>query len=304
MFLFRRSPLALSAMLLALLGGLFGTASAHPGSGIVVDREGRVFFTDTGRGVWKVSAQGELSLFHNAALHWMALDTDGRFSRSSNRFDPNFQKITLPGSRATLLLNSDFPCAVGEEGSLYYADTRAPVRLIRQTPQGVRSVLAGGKQEAGAPSLGLITGISAGPDSTVYINEVHQDGTYAVRCVRRDGTISTLAANFLSKVGEPVEATGSPCRGLAVDRQGTVYVAAPASRCVVKITPQGKVSTLLRSPRPWSPTGVAVWQGEVYVLEYTDTPPGRDPSDRTAWVPRIRKVGRGGAVSVLTTVRR
>ena len=35
--------------------------SAHPGSGIVVDSVGQVYFTDTGKGVWKLGTQGELT---------------------------------------------------------------------------------------------------------------------------------------------------------------------------------------------------------------------------------------------------
>ncbi len=35
--------------------------SAHPGSGIVVDRQGRVYFTDTGRGVWKIDKEGNFT---------------------------------------------------------------------------------------------------------------------------------------------------------------------------------------------------------------------------------------------------
>ena len=31
------------------------TAGAHPGAGIVVDRRGRVYFVDTGGGVWGIS---------------------------------------------------------------------------------------------------------------------------------------------------------------------------------------------------------------------------------------------------------
>jgi hypothetical protein len=35
------------------------SALAHPGSGIAVDREGQVYFTQTnGKGTWKVSPKG------------------------------------------------------------------------------------------------------------------------------------------------------------------------------------------------------------------------------------------------------
>ena len=46
-------------------------------------------------------------------------------------------------------------------------------------------------------------------------------------------------------------------RGLAITEAGVVYAAVNGCRCVVKITPEGKVETVLESERPWSPTGVA-----------------------------------------------
>src|SRR6266566_6369164 len=47
-------------------------------------------------------------------------------------------------------------------------------------------------------------------------------------------------------------------RGLDVATNGTVYAAATGCRCVVKITSAGKVTTVLKSERPWNPTGVAL----------------------------------------------
>jgi len=36
----------------------------HPGSGIVVDRDGNVYFTDTGSGIWKLDRQGKPTKVH------------------------------------------------------------------------------------------------------------------------------------------------------------------------------------------------------------------------------------------------
>ena len=33
--------------------------TAHPGSGIVIDKEGNIYFTDTGKGVWKIDTKGQ-----------------------------------------------------------------------------------------------------------------------------------------------------------------------------------------------------------------------------------------------------
>ena len=55
-------------------------AIAHPGAAIVVDAKGRVYFVDTGHGVWTVDAAGKLVDLGGPAFHWMTLDSDGRFA--------------------------------------------------------------------------------------------------------------------------------------------------------------------------------------------------------------------------------
>jgi len=49
-------------------------ALAHPGSGIVLDRQGRVYFLDTGAGLWKVETGGAPVHVSSTRFHWMALD--------------------------------------------------------------------------------------------------------------------------------------------------------------------------------------------------------------------------------------
>jgi sugar lactone lactonase YvrE len=88
-------------------------------------------------------------------------------------------------------------------------------------------------------------------------------------------------------------------RGLAVDADGTVFAAAVGCHAVVKISPEGKVTTALKAERPWSPTGVAVHHGDVYILEYTNANGAR--SEGEGWRPRVRKLARDGKVTVLFT---
>jgi hypothetical protein len=77
-----------------------------------------------------------------------------------------------------------------------------------------------------------------------------------------------------------------------------VYAAATGCHRVVKITADGKVETVLKAERPWSPTGVAVSGEDVYVLEYTNATAGADKG----WRPRVRKLGRDGKVTTLATI--
>jgi hypothetical protein len=82
-----------------------------------------------------------------------------------------------------------------------------------------------------------------------------------------------------------------------VDADGTVFAAAVGCHAVVKISPEGKISTALKVERPWSPTGVAEHRGEVYILEYTNA----NGSRSEGWRPRVRKLARDGTVTTLVT---
>jgi hypothetical protein len=94
------------------------------------------------------------------------------------------------------------------------------------------------------------------------------------------------------------DAPTSFLRGLDVDSHGTVYAAASGCRGVVKITADGKVKTVLKAERPWSPTGIAVHGDDVYVLEYTNA----NGHLSEGWLPRVRKLGRDGKVATLATI--
>jgi hypothetical protein len=54
---------------------------------------------------------------------------------------------------------------------------------------------------------------------------------------------------------------------------------------------------VLKAERPWSPTGVAVQEEAIYVLEY----PSQIDEKREDWVPRVWKVSRDGKITTLVT---
>ncbi|HYV91531.1 MAG TPA: hypothetical protein VE978_07105 [Chitinophagales bacterium] len=293
------SKLFLFLLLLCIL--LVTRSSAHPGSGIVVDKYGQVFFTDTGQGVWKIDKQGKLTLIPASLFHSMTLDEYGYFAGSQKSFGEWFERVTPQGSRPALIMCSDFPLTVNRDGNIYYADTRhSSARIVRRTPDGKESVLVSDK------IFEYIAGIAAGPDGSLYIAENSRTEANTIRKITMNGTVSIIAT-FIGNVSSKdlPSGTTSPsyCRGLAVDSLGFIYVAATGSRSILKITPGGMISTIIQAPSPWSPTGVAVFHGEVYILEWHDVAPS-DEEVRKAWIPRVRKIGRDGKIATLATVSR
>ncbi|HEV8504080.1 MAG TPA: SMP-30/gluconolactonase/LRE family protein [Chitinophagaceae bacterium] len=287
----------LFSMLLCIF--LVTTASAHPGSGIVVDKFGNVFFTDTGKGVWKIDVHGKLTYIPASRFHWMTIDTSGYFATSQKNFGQYFERVTAQDSKPSLIMCSDFPLVVNKDGSIYYADTRHnSAKIVRRTPEGKESIFASDK------IFEFINGIAAGQDGSIYITEASKANANTIRKITANGEMSVIAT-FVGKDGNnsPLETVPSYCRGLFVDSNGFVYVAATGSRSVIKISPQGAISTILQEQSPWAPTGVTVFNGEVYVLEWHDVAASLSEV-RTAYIPRVRKIGSDGKITTLVTVSR
>lgn len=272
---------------------------AHPGTGIVVDNNGQVYFTDTGKGAWKIDANGKLTYLPASRFHWMTLDVNGAFSRSPKNFGDYFESVATKNNNAGLIMCSDFPLVMGREGNIYYANTRPGIsKIIRRTPGGKESVVASNR------IVSYVSDIAVGSDGSLYITEASDANANTIRKVSMNGAISVIATfRAKSSKGLPLETTPSYCRGLAVDAQGNVYVAATGSRQVLKISPKGSITTILHEQDPWTPTGIGLFHGEVYILEWHDV--SRENLEvRTAYIPRVRKISTNGKVSTIAIVSR
>jgi hypothetical protein len=284
-------------------------AFAHPASGIVVNAKGEVFFIHTGRGVCKIDTEGKLTYIHKVSGggHWLALDTEGRFS---TQFPRLFEKLTLEGAKPTLLFASGgAPLVVNRDGNLYYGsgfpdgDDMAPGfhTVTRLSPDGKRTLFAPDLKTTLEKLHEGVTGLAAGLDGSLLVACPN-----AILTIKRDGTVATFLHPVVVKDCDDdlakdsrARAYHSPYRrGLDVTEEGTVYAAVNGCRCVVKIAPVSKVETVLKAERPWSPTGAAVAGEDVYVLEYTNATAASDKG----WRPRVRKLGRDGKVTTLATI--
>lgn len=88
-------------------------------------------------------------------------------------------------------------------------------------------------------------------------------------------------------------------QGLDVATNGTVYAAATGCRAVLKIAPSKSSETLVKSEAPWSPTAVALHDGDLHILEWTN--PNDGPSAR--WRPRVRKLSADDQLTILVTIK-
>ena len=275
-----------------LVAALAAPVLAHPGSGIVVSSTGDVYFLDTGAGVWKVDAKGALTKVEAPRFHWMTLDAEGGL-KNIQLPSGSSGEVTRVASVPGLMVASDFPLAVGKDGSLYYPRRAGSDRvdIVRLPASGPSSVLA-------TLPVPYVNGMTAAPDGSLYVTE-HR----AIRKIDAQGKVTTVAASVAPPgcVSIPGNEPNDPLlRGLAVDASGTVYVAASGCGSVLKIAPDGKVTKVLQLESPWSPTAVALSGGDLYVEEYLHTP----DEDRRQWLPRVRKIAADGKATVIATVSR
>lgn len=270
---------------------------AHPGAGIVVDRQGQVYFVDTGSGIWKIDRTGRVIRQTGPAFHWMTIDVDSLFADTPLPSTPSAE-LTKIGRNPTLILSSDFPVVIGADRAFYYpalgSDGRLRVmRLAASAAQRVHATLPASTESG---PLQWLNGIAAGQDGSIYYTE-----NRAVRRIDAFGRISTVASNFtVAGCSEipGVEAKEQPyLRGLAVASNETVFVAASGCGAVLKIS-RGRITPILRTNAPWSPTDVAVAGTDLYVLEYLHTA----SDNRREWLPRVRKLSSNGKVSVIAAI--
>jgi hypothetical protein len=248
-----------------------------------------------------IDASGRLTKYSDKlGGHFMALDSEGKFARSDLKL---VERITPDGVKPALLhADGGAPVAVGGDGNLYYG-----LRLLERgdVECGITRISPDGKRSRFAPDLEKtlvekdgITGLATGPDCCLYVA-----CPSAILKVKMDGTFTTLVSPVVVKDCDEESKDRNPyLRGLAVDSRGTVYAAANGCHRVVKITPDGKVETVLKAERPWSPTGVAVFGEDVYVLEYTNSLKGWNEGE--GWQPRVLKLSRDGKVTTLATIPR
>jgi hypothetical protein len=293
------------------------SVAAHPPWGIVVSSTGIVYFSDL-ETVWKIDREGNLSVFRPGNgghhVHELSIDVndnvygpDYGYEAASEKYYLGVWKMTPNGEETYLQPPIDsFMSGVSiwrdRAGNMYSIEqnnhTKVRTLLLRRTPAGVVSTLAGGAYgqvdgRGAAAKFGSVTAMTVGPDENIYLTD-----DAGIRRVTLDGDVTTIATDVTARTAEDKAtlfgANDKNLFGLAVDAGGNVYVADAGNRRLVKVSQNGKLSVVYRVDPPYFPTGVFVTAtGDVYVLEFSYTPPGT--TDR----PRVRKLSTDGKNALL-----
>lgn len=169
------------------------------------------------------------------------------------KINPDGEVITLAGSvkghadgqGANALFHSPASIAEAADGTLYVTDS-CWIRKI--SPSGEVSTLTGragpGYLDGPVSSAKFNTpaGIAIGEDGSLFVADMYNN---KIRKISPDGMVSTVAGSeegFENGTGTKAKFNHPP--GIAISKDGTLYVADSWNHRIRKITPEGEVSTL------------------------------------------------------------
>jgi len=243
----------------ALIGDGGPATAAQIGTiqGIATDRFGNLYLSDTDHNrVRKIAATGTITTVAGTEI--------GGFGGDG-------------GPATSAQLNKPYGLAVDLAGYLYIADLNNN-RVRRVSPDGTINTYAGNGGPGSSGDGGQATNaemlsprnVAVDAAGNLYISEF---GGSRVRKVAPNGLISTAAgtgiAGYYGDGGPATAAQLCYPAGLALDRQGNLYIADSQNQRVRKILPGGQISTVLGGLGPYSlftPVAVAVdLAGDLYV---------------------------------------
>ena len=284
-----------------------GKVEAHEGWGIVVDRQGQVYFSDIPTNtIWKITVEGKLeAAATNQHSHSLIKGDDGNIYGAHE--NGSVWRITPDGGFLEVLPpNGDFPLSlhsffIDRDGNIYSMNSGSvqsgQVKILRRTPDGQITTLTGNTSgyADGRGSEAKFTGIDGmdwAADGSLYLT----DGVY-VRRVAMDGLVTTVGGGVLTS-----ESWGEDLMGLTVAPRNEILVADYSNRRILKVASDGSAQTVLETGLIWSPTGVALVGEDLYVLEHLRMPLVFLGNIEVGAYIRVRKISPDGAATTLATV--
>jgi hypothetical protein len=252
-------------------------ANAHPSVSVVFDSKGNVYYSDLEK-IWRVAPDGSRAVVvPNVHSHELFMDAQDNLygeqlwyeGDATKKFDHYFWRRSPDGRVDRVVAAHE---AFKNERDPSFVRDRAGNQYWAQRPSGPimknSAVLARG-------NFRDIRFLTVTPDGTLYFID-----TFDLIRVTPDGRLSTVARALTTEDLMPSRAHNQ-IMGLWTDRAGNVYAADIKDKVVKRVTPQGAVSVVLRSPFSWDLSGGAFApNGDLWVLEFR------------LYEARVRNVGR------------
>ncbi|MGH9317580.1 MAG: hypothetical protein ACRD1P_10785 [Thermoanaerobaculia bacterium] len=310
-----RSPA--TVLFVALLGLELSPAPARANgmASVGVDSQGRVFFSDyLHNRVWRIGSDQELTAWvKRKHTHHLVLDENGTLygeNVPSGGGTPSLWQMTAEGVLTEIFRATRKGHAVNYQGTVFTIDRSGNLgflrdcQLVRVSPDGRLTPWAGRRCSGdvwGSDTLryGHLHGCLAwGPGGDLFFSDAR-----TVRRVSPDGTVSTLAGKTTTLFADPQPGEERLARvvGLAVGRDGSLFVAEHDTGQVRRIFPVADASTVGKLSTLWSPIGLGISGSDLYVVAQLRAP---TPGFFSGAVdnPSVFKISPDGTVARVTTV--
>jgi len=236
--------------------------------GVAVDRDGAVYIADMGNNrIRKVPPTGAITTYAGTGENGVA--GDGGLALSAQLSLP--QLLALDGAGNLYSINQDRVRKISPGGIITTAAQNREIGDPRPTLEG-------------PPSL-VISAIAVDAQGNLYFAETWP--ACRVRKVTPEGVITKIAGadacGYSGDGGPATAARISAAWGMTVDKNGDLYIADTGNHRVRKVTPDGKISTVVGNggdeapgptPQPaasasiGSPMGIAIDEsGDLYVSD-------------------------------------
>ena len=198
--------------------------------------------------------------------HGLAVDRHGSlyvadtYNHVVRRVDKSGNVTTFAGTEAGLAgdkgpatraqLNLPQAVAVAPDGSVYISDG-ANSRIRRVAPDGVITTVCGFGPGSGEGGAGF-GGDGGPPDKAKLFSPADLAFNPIGQLVVSDtgnNRVRLIAYNLIQTIAGPAANLNTPQK-LALAPDGTIYIADRANARVLKLTPDGKISTVASGPRP------------------------------------------------------
>ena len=175
-----------------------GETEAHVGTGIDLDRQGRIYFTDTYHNcLWTLETNGTLiKIVDGVHLDYLIVGEDGYVYLIKD----GVWKLSRQGEMTEVLNSTQFPAGPGRllcidrKANIYFVNSNPRVGAVpeihRRTPDGKVTLIAGGNdvREQPVTMFSHINSAVCAPDGSLYLRD---DQT--IRRIAPNGSVSTLA---------------------------------------------------------------------------------------------------------------
>src|ERR1041385_7083438 len=274
--IFKKTSSHMKILFWALLfSALIESALAHPGIGIVMDSKGNVYYTDL-KQVWKISPDGSKTIVVSGVhTHELCIDSSDNLygehlwyeGDATKKWGYRVWRLTRDGTLSDVIHArqgfredyGDFSFVRDHQGNMYWADRGDTTIIRKRLPGGTITAIAREKFKD-------VRWMTATPTGIVYLIDL-----YDLVRINPDGVVKTIASDLADwSINRLTGPDKNAIMGLWTDPHGNVYVATLPNRAVKRVSPDGHVEVVERSPMLWMPTGGFIApNGDMWLLEYS-----------------------------------